>query len=76
MEDKPIQMENTQSEMETYGSGDSYLIKDAVSTEHTEEDTNSSAFSSLLQEIEWCEMLHRGSPGKTWWYGLDLLPFP
>ena len=65
--------------METFGCGDSYLIRDAVSADtesSNEDDNNSYEFTSLLQEIEWCEMLHRGSPGKTWWYGLDLLPFP
>ena len=48
--------------MESFGCGDSYLIRDAWgSSDSNEEDTD---FTTLLQEIEWCEMLHRGSPGK------------
>ena len=51
--------------METYGCGDSFLIRDAVSTASNEDDNNSTElFATLLNEIEWCEMLHRGSPGK------------
>ena len=50
--------EQYQDSMETFGDGDSYLIRDARST-----DSNDDEFAALLQEIEWCEMFHRGSPG-------------